>query len=97
LAALLGRGRRGRRRVEEANVSAADVLPLLRAYDLRHPGAGQQACLHRRLWGRRFTDIHALDAETIALVFRKGGLRGEAWERVRLKWILAQDPEREAA
>jgi hypothetical protein len=78
-------------------VSAAGVLPALLLYDLRDPGAWRQVHRDRCLWGRRFTDIHALGDDHVVLMLRSGGERWHDWERVRLKWILAQDPEREAA
>jgi hypothetical protein len=68
-------------------------LPLLRVYDLRDPGAWQQAHHHRHLWGRRYTDVMVLDLDHIALVFRTGGERWRAWERVRLARILNQEQE----
>jgi hypothetical protein len=61
---------------------------LLQVYDLRDHGAWQRAHRHRRLWGRPFTDVHTLDTDHIALVFRAGGERWQAWERARLEWIL---------
>ena len=64
-------------------------------YDLRAPVQWQAARRHRCLWGRLYTDIHALDYDHIALVFRSGGERWQAWERVRLEWIL-EDRERVA-
>jgi hypothetical protein len=72
------------------------TLPLLRVYDLRDPGAWQQAHRHRRLWGRLYTDVYALDTDHIALVFRTGGERWRTWERVRLEWILSSDEEQAA-
>jgi hypothetical protein len=78
-------------------MNAGELLPLLRVYDLRDPGARQQAHYHRNLWGRLYTDVHVLDADHIALVFRSGGERWGVWERVRLGWILGQHRKGNAA
>ena len=51
-------------------MNAAELLPLLRVYDLRDPAARQAAHRHRGFWGKLYTDIHALDNDHIALVFR---------------------------
>jgi hypothetical protein len=64
-------------------------------YDLSDPDAWEAARRHRALWGRLYTDIHALGYDHIALVFQSGGERWQAWERVRLEWIL-KDRERVA-
>jgi len=74
-----------------------DLPDLLVAYDIRDPGAWQAARRHRALWGKLYTDIHALDHEHIALVFRSAGERWRAWELVRLSWILDEDLEGRAA
>jgi hypothetical protein len=39
-------------------------------YDLSDPDQWQAAHRHRCLWGRLYTDIHALDLDRVALVFR---------------------------
>jgi hypothetical protein len=49
------------------------MTELQQVYDLRDPGAWQRAHYHRRLWGQSFTDVHILDTDRIALVFRTGG------------------------
>ncbi len=57
-------------------------------YDLRDPGAWDEACYHAKLWGRLYTDIHSLDSTHVVLVFRPApDERWRAWERVRLEWI----------
>jgi DMSO/TMAO reductase YedYZ molybdopterin-dependent catalytic subunit len=76
-------------------VSTVETLAIV--YDLRDPGAWRAARRHRRLWGQLYTDIHALDADHIALVFRSGGDRWQRWESVRLRRILDQRQESEAA
>jgi hypothetical protein len=76
-------------------MSTAEVLPLVRVYDLRDPAARQASHRHRGFWGKLYTEIHALDSDHVALVFRPApDERWRAWERVRLGWILR---EREAA
>ena len=70
---------------------------LVVVYDLRDGSAWQTACDHGRKWGRRYADIHTLDEDHIAVVFRSGGERWQAWERVRLGAILEQFQESEAA
>jgi hypothetical protein len=59
-------------------------------YDLRDPGAWHQAHAHRGMWGKLYTDVHTLDLDHIALVFRPGGERWRPWERERLRWILEE-------
>jgi hypothetical protein len=67
-------------------------------YDLRDPDAWQAAHRHRRAWGRRQTDIHALGYDHVALVFRPAPDEGwRPWELVRLSWILDEDLEGRAA
>jgi len=67
-------------------------------YDLSDPDAWGAAHRHRAFWGRRFTDIVALDCDRIALVFRPApDERWRAWELVRLSWILGEDLEARAA
>ena len=48
---------------------------LLVVYDLRYPDAWQLALEHGRMWGRLYADIHPLDSDHIAVVFRSGGER----------------------
>jgi hypothetical protein len=64
---------------------------LIVVYDLRDPAAWQTACDHGRTWGRLYADIHTLDDSHIAVVFRGGGDRWQAWEQKRLEWILGND------
>jgi hypothetical protein len=75
-----------------------DFCALLVVYDLRDPAAWHAARRDRATWGRRHTDIHALDLNHVALVFRPAPDEGwRSWERVRLSWILEQLQESEAA
>jgi hypothetical protein len=61
-------------------------------YDLCDPDQWQAAHRHRNYWGKLYTDIHALDYDHIALVFRPAPDEGwRAWELVRLSWILEED------
>jgi hypothetical protein len=61
------------------------------AYDLREPGAWDEACRYARLWGRLYTDGYYLDSEHIVLVFRPApDERWQAWERVRAQWIVEE-------
>ncbi len=78
--------------MEEAGImNAGEVLPLVRVYDLRDPAARKAAHRHRGFWVKVYTDIHALDADHVALVFRPApDERWRAWERVRLRWILEE-------
>jgi hypothetical protein len=69
-------------------MSATELLPLLRVYDLRDPDAWRLARSHRDTWGKLYTDIHTLDVDHVALVFRTGGERWRAWEAARLERIL---------
>jgi hypothetical protein len=72
-------------------MNATELLPLVRVYDLRDPTARQAARRHRSFWGKLYTDIHVLDADHVALVFRPApDERWRAWERVRLRWILEE-------
>lgn len=72
-------------------MSTAEVLPLVRVYDLRDPAARQASHRHRGFWGKLYTEIHALDSAHVALVFRPApDERWRAWERVRLRWILEE-------
>jgi hypothetical protein len=66
-------------------------------YDLRDEGAWQAAHRHRAFWGKLYTDIHPLDYDNVALVFRSAGERWRPWELVRLSWILDEDVEERAA
>ena len=73
-------------------MTAAELLPLLRVYDLRDPDARRAAHRHRDYWGKLCTDIYYLDTDHVALVFRPApDERWREWERVRLRWILAED------
>jgi hypothetical protein len=72
-------------------MSGAEPLPLVRVYDLREPAARQASHRHRGFWGKLYTDIHALDPDHVALVFRPApDERWRAWERVRLRGILEE-------
>ena len=67
-------------------------------YDLRDEGAWQAARRHRSFWGKLYTEIHALDLDHVALVFRPAPDEGwRSWELVRLSWILDEDLEGRAA
>jgi hypothetical protein len=58
-------------------------------YDLASPGALKASHRHRAFWGRRFTEIHELDNDRVALVFRPSpDARWRPWEQVRRRWIL---------
>jgi hypothetical protein len=58
-------------------------------YDLRDEGAWQAAHRHRTLWGKLYTDIHAVGYDHVAVVFRPApDERWRGWELVRLSWIL---------
>ena len=77
-------------------MTSAELLPLLRVYDLRDPAAWRAAHRHRGFWGKLYTDIHYLDTDHVVLVFRPApDERWRAWEQVRLEWIL-EDRERAA-
>jgi hypothetical protein len=80
-------------------MSAPDVREgLLVVYDLRDPLAWQAAHRHRALWGRRYTDIHAVGYDHVALVFRPAPDEGwRPWEAVRRAWIERELQESEAA
>jgi hypothetical protein len=69
----------------------SSAYTLVVVYDLRDPAAWQTACDHGRTWGRLYADIHTLDDSHIAVVFRGGGDRWQAWEQKRLEWILGND------
>ncbi len=72
--------------------STAEQLPLLWVYDLRDPDAWGQAHRHRGFWGKLYTDVHTLDLDHVALVFRPApDERWRAWEAVRLSWILEDE------
>ncbi len=66
-------------------------------YDLRDDSTWQTACDHGRTWGRLYADIHTLDDGHIAVVFRSGGGRWQAWEQKRSEWILGELEQSEAA
>ncbi len=76
-------------------MSGFESLPLLRIYDLRNPDAWRAAHRHRGFWGQLYTDVHALGADHVALVFRSGGERWRPWEGVRLRSILGRRREGE--
>lgn len=46
---------------------------LLVVYDLADPEAWDRAGQERRAWGVEFADVHALDNDHVAIVFRPGG------------------------
>jgi hypothetical protein len=71
--------------------------PFTIVYDLRDPDVWERARYQRACWGKLYTDIHALDPDHVALVFRSAGPRWHAWEAVRRGWIVAPDHDREAA
>jgi hypothetical protein len=67
-------------------------------YDLRDPAAWERAPLDRRFWGHLYTDIHALDNDHVALVFRPApDPRWQPWEEVRRSWILEEAEQGRAA
>jgi hypothetical protein len=70
---------------------------LVVVYDLGIAGGWEIACEHGRTWGRLYADIHTLDEDHIAVVFRSGDERWRPWELVRLSWILNDDLEERAA
>jgi hypothetical protein len=79
-------------------MNTAELLPLVRVYDLRDPDAWRAAHRHRGYWGKLYTDIHTLGSDRVILVFRPSpNERWRAWEAVRLGWILDEDLESEAA
>jgi hypothetical protein len=66
-------------------VSAAFTI----IYDLRGADAQRKAHSDRNLWGKLYTDIHALDNDHVALVFRSAGCEEwKAFEVTRKRWIL---------
>ena len=83
--------------LKSGSVGSEGSAELLVVYDLRDPDAWEAARRHRDAWGKLYTDIHALDLDHIALVFRPApGERWRGWESVRLGWIF-RDLEDEAA
>jgi hypothetical protein len=50
-------------------------------YDLRDPAAWQQAHEQLNEWGREQAEIHSLDADHVALLYRPAGDRLRAWDR----------------
>jgi len=69
---------------------------ILAVCDLRDPDAWQAAHRHRAMWGRLYTDIHALGLDHIALVFRPApDERWRAWERARLRLLLEDFSEKD--
>jgi hypothetical protein len=84
--------------MEASIMSAPEIPDLMVVYDLRDPAAWRAAHHHRSLWGRRYTDIVALDYDHVLLVFRPApDQRWRPWERVRLGSILEQLQGSEAA
>jgi hypothetical protein len=82
----------------ESNMSRSDIPALVVAYDLRDPATWQAAHRHRATWGRRYTDIVALDYDHVALVFRPApDQRWRPWEAGRQSRILGELQESEAA
>ncbi len=76
---------------KSGSVGSDGSAELLRVYDLRIPNAQQAARRHRGYWGVLYTEIHILDTDPVALVFRPApDERWRAWERVRLRWILEE-------
>jgi hypothetical protein len=71
-------------------MNADELLPLVRMYDLRIPGTWQQAIRDRSTRGKLYTEDYTLDLDHVVLVFRSGGERWRAWERVRAQWILGE-------
>ena len=70
-------------------MSGIEALPLLRVYDLRDPAAWRAAHRHRDFWGKLYCDVHYLDADHVALLFRPApDERCGEWEKVRLRWIV---------
>lgn len=61
---------------------------LVMIYDLRDAKAWERASRDAGFWGRLYTDIHTLDTNHVALVFRPAGEHWREWERVRLARIL---------
>jgi hypothetical protein len=76
-------------------MSGFESLPLLRIYDLRNPDAWRAAHRHRGFWGKLHTDVRALGADHVALVFRSGGERWRPWGGVRPRSILGRRREGE--
>jgi hypothetical protein len=76
-------------------MSGFESLPLLRIYDLRNPDAWRAAHRHRGFWGKLYTDVHALGADHVALVFGSGRERWRPWGGVRPRSILGRRREGE--
>jgi hypothetical protein len=73
------------------NATVEQPVILTIVYDLRDPGAWDEACRHARLWGRLYTDLHRLDDQGVVLVFRPApDERWREWERVRAQWIMKE-------
>ncbi len=69
----------------------SDEEPFAILYDLRESGAWKRCCRHRSLWGKLYTDPHALDDHHVLLVFPPAlNRRWAAWEEVRRRWILGE-------
>jgi hypothetical protein len=70
-------------------MTATETVVLTVVYDLRDPGAWEQANRARSTWGKLYTDVHHLEDDHVVLVFRPADdERWGAWEKVRLGWIL---------
>lgn len=74
-----------------ASMTAGEPLPLIRVHDLRDSDARQAAHRHRGFWGKLYTDIHLLDTEHVALIFRPApDEHWRPWEAARLRLIMDQ-------
>jgi hypothetical protein len=75
-----------------AKISAGAQPALVIVYDLlRDPDACDNTCRHGRTWDRLYTNIHLLDADHIALVFRPArDERWREWERVRMECLRGE-------
>ncbi len=70
-------------------MTSSELLPLLRVYDLRDADAWRAAHRHRDFWGKLYCDVHYLDPDHVALLFRPApDERWREWEKVRLRWIV---------
>jgi hypothetical protein len=76
---------------EVSGDSSMSSPALVIVYDLRRAGARKQAHRNRAMWGRLYTDIHTLDSDHIALVFRPApDASWREWEQVRSGLILGE-------
>lgn len=46
-------------------------------FDLRDPDAWLEAGAIRKAWGSRFSEVHALDTDHVAVVLKPGGAKPE--------------------